>query len=421
MNGDDVSHRDESTHPAPAPGEPPPPPDDAPSAPPPPARTSSSDVVADDEPRRRGRAVAIVAAMLLALLLLGAAGAAYATYRYAEEYDGRILPGATIAGVDVGGMTPRRALRAVKAAVRPQLQRTITIRHRDREWEATAKELGARSDARAAVRAAVAASDAATMVDKARMRLLGDRLDHAGDVGVRYSRKEPRGFVEGLAATLQRDARDASLDYSSGWVEVVPERVGRRVRVDATFADLMRALRRGKDRVELTVALEKPAVTSDAFDEVLLLRIGENKLYLYDDGRISRSWTVATGQPEYPTPQGVYEIIEKRYLPTWVNPDPDGWGKDMPKEIGPGPDNPLGVRALRWSEPTINFHGTRAISSLGYNASHGCVRMSNSDVIQLYGLVDVGTPIVSIQVGSLRPMYSSSAPDPTVVPRGDAR
>ena len=78
----------------------------------------------------------------------------------------------------------------------------------------------------------------------------------------------------------------------------------------------------------------------------------------------------------------------------------------------------MGLRALNWSAPAIRFHGTAATYSLGYNASHGCVRMSNSDVIELYDIVDVGTPIVSTVVAPLKPLYTS-APDPTVVAEED--
>jgi L,D-transpeptidase ErfK/SrfK len=159
---------------------------------------------------------------------------------------------------------------------------------------------------------------------------------------------------------------------------------------------------------------EAKRVPKDKYDQILLLRIGENKLYLYEDGKITRRWTVATGQPEYPTPTGLYEITLKRYMPTWVNPDPTGWGASMPLSIPPGPGNPLGLRALNWSAPAIRFHGTSATYSLGYNASHGCVRMANEDVIELYDTVDIGTPIVSTIVAPLKPMYAS-APDPTVV------
>jgi len=92
-------------------------------------------------------------------------------------------------------------------------------------------------------------------------------------------------------------------------------------------------------------------------------------------------------------------------MPTWVNPSPDTWGKDLPASIPPGPNNPLGLRAINWDAPAIRFHGTQALYSLGYNASHGCVRMANEDVIELYDLIDVGTPIVSVAVAPPKPLY----------------
>jgi hypothetical protein len=177
----------------------------------------------------------------------------------------------------------------------------------------------------------------------------------------------------------------------------------------------MSALTSGAPEAELVVRTVEPKESSKDFDQVLLVRIGENKLYLYEDGKVAHSWTVATGLPEYATPTGVFEVTELRYMPTWVNPAPDTWGADMPAEIPPGPGNPLGLRAINWSAPAIRFHGTSATYSLGYNASHGCVRMSNEDVIELYDMIEVGTPIVSTVVAPLRPLYAS-APDPILVP-----
>jgi lipoprotein-anchoring transpeptidase ErfK/SrfK len=246
------------------------------------------------------------------------------------------------------------------------------------------------------------------------MKVLGDEMSFERSVAIGYPKRGVRAFTDELAARLRVEPRDAEIDYSTGWVEIVPEQRGREVRVDDARRALNRALRRGGSHVTVPVEPLQPEVTRAAYDQVLLVRIGENKLYLYQDGRISHSWPVATGQPEYMTPTGVYEVTEKRYLPTWINPAPTTWGKDMPAEIPPGPGNPLGVRAINWSAPAIRFHGTEATYSLGYNASHGCVRMSNEDVVELYDMIDVGTPIVSLVAGSLNPLYVSS-PDPTPV------
>ncbi|CAN5548999.1 hypothetical protein BH24ACT26_BH24ACT26_07500 [soil metagenome] len=362
----------------------------------------------------------VVGLVFVAILSgLGAAGVAYATYDYAERYEGRILPSSEIAGVDVSGLTKKRALRAVRGAVRPQLRRRISVRYEGRRWTVTPQKLGARSDARKAVRAALIASGDTTFFDKMKMKMLGHELNFERSVAITYPRQGVRGFVEGIASSVDLEPRDAAIDYSTGWVDFTDDRDGRRVLVDRARKAVMKALRRELPKVSLPVKVLRPEVTSDAFDQVVLVHIGANKLYLYRDGKITHSWTVATGQPEYMTPTGLYEVTEKRYLPTWINPAPTTWGKDMPAEIPPGIANPLGLRAINWSAPAIRFHGTEATYSLGYNASHGCVRMSNSDVIELYDLIEVGTPIVSLTYGSLNPLYVS-APDPTPVADNEA-
>jgi lipoprotein-anchoring transpeptidase ErfK/SrfK len=361
-----------------------------------------------------GRRWTLALSLFGALLVLSAAGAAYATYDYSNEYEGRMLPGTTIAGVDVGGMDEAEALAAVRAAVRPELRRTIQVEWEGRTWPVTPAKVGANSTAGRAVEAALAASNETSFFQKMRMRVFGDDLDHTGDVAIRYPRQGARSFLEGIASSMNREAQDAELDYSTGWVKFVDAKEGRRVDVAASHAAFMKGLRSGAATIPLKVEVTKPEKTTEDFDQVLLVRIGENKLYLYEDQKITHEWSVATGQPEYMTPTGLFEVELKRYMPTWVNPAPDTWGASMPETIPPGPGNPLGLRAINWTAPAIRFHGTSATYSLGYNASHGCVRMANEDVIQLYDLIDVGTPIVSVVSGPLRPLYAS-APDPVLV------
>ena len=380
-----------------------------------PSRHASADVLPADRPRRFrlplprfGRKAAIG---LAAILVLAFSGVAYATYNYDRDYDSKLLPGIVIADVDVGGMTRDEAFRAVKASSKIQLDRTFTVRYTDKKWLVTPRELGAHSNAGALVDAAVAESEGAGLVRKAGLAVFGGRLDFERDLAITYPRQGVKGFIEGVASTLDREPIDAGVEYESGWLEFVQPQEGRRVLKGKSRAALLAALRNESDRVVLPVRATEPEVTEHKWEKVLLLRIGENKLYLYQDGEITHEYVVATGLPEYPTPTGEYYITEKRYLPTWINPDPEGWGAGMPLSIGPGPGNPLGTRALNWSASGIRFHGTEATYSLGSNASHGCVRMAMSDVEELYELVDVGTPIVSLVASSLDPMYESS-PDP---------
>jgi lipoprotein-anchoring transpeptidase ErfK/SrfK len=357
----------------------------------------------------RKKKILITTGVLMALLVIGAAGIAYAGYDYTKRYEGRILPGAVVAGVDVGGLTPDAALDEVKEAVAPQLHRVIRVKFKGHSWTVTPKELGAQSNARRAVDAALDASEEMSFVEKTRMRVFGDELAFEEGVGISYPKRGARALIEKLASKVNRAPQDASIDYSTGWVEIVEEKPGREVRIKRSLHRLKKALLGEESTARLAVRVTEPEVTTNAFDEVLLVRIGENKLYFYQDGKITHTYTIATGLPEYPTPTGVFEVTEKRYMPTWVNPAPDGWGASMPAMIPPGASNPLGLRAINWSASGIRFHGTTATYSLGHNASHGCVRLSNPDVIELYDMVELGTPIVSVESGAYSPLYSSSS------------
>jgi lipoprotein-anchoring transpeptidase ErfK/SrfK len=367
-----------------------------------------------------GRRTTIVLTSLASLLLVAAAGMAWATLDYTNDHDGRLLPGASIAGVDVGALDRQEALDAVASAIQPQLDRTVTVEWAKRSWTVTPRDLGARNNAEAVVDQGLAAARATSFLDRMKMRVFGDAFDFERDIAITYPKKGVRGFIGGVAAGLDLEARDATVDYETGWVEVVPEREGRKVLRKRSRLNLMAALKSGSSTADLEVKPVLPTATTEDFRQVLLVRIGENKLYLYEDGEITHHWKVATGLPEYATPTGIYEVTELRYLPTWVNPAPDTWGANMPAEIPPGPGNPLGLRAINWSAEAIRFHGTSATYSLGFNASHGCVRMSNEDVVKLYDMIEVGTPIVSTVVAPLKPLYAS-APDPIVVAEDEGK
>jgi hypothetical protein len=117
-----------------------------------------------------------------------------------------------------------------------------------------------------------------------------------------------------------------------------------------------------------------------------------NYLYLYNRyGKVIKTYRVATGKTKSLTPEGTFAIIVKIVQPGW---------KGIP---GGSPQNPLGPRWLGLQVNgdkgrTYGIHGTNAPSSIGTHASHGCVRMYNSDVINLYKTVGLKT-LVWIHTG----------------------
>ena len=338
----------------------------------------------------------ITAVVVLFALLVSAGAVAGSTVSYADSLEGRLLPGTVIAGVDVGSLTRHEALGRVRGILRAELNRTMVVQWRDQRWTEKARRLGARTNARQIVARVAASQTGLTWQDWARMRWFGERADIAAKVKVEYRPSAVKGFISGVAGRVDRDPVNAELSVDGYDIAVDAASVGYKVDRKRAARQLLARLNGQGRKINLQVETLKPDVTEKAFDQVLILDQSEHRLVLHLGGERAREWTVATGTGDYPTPLGRYSVTEKRYLPTWINPDPEGWGKDMPEEIPPGKNNPLGLRALNWSAPgAIRFHGTQAINSLGTSASHGCVRMANSDVIELYDLVDVGAVIVS--------------------------
>lgn len=131
-------------------------------------------------------------------------------------------------------------------------------------------------------------------------------------------------------------------------------------------------------------------VFPDVQDMRLVLRLGERRVYLYDGDTVEATYPVAIGKPGWETPTGSYEVLYMLDQPGWTNP----FTGDV---VPPGPDNPLGERWIAfWTDGQnyIGFHGTPNRESVGQAASHGCVRMYNEHIRELYELVEVGTPVM---------------------------
>ena len=130
----------------------------------------------------------------------------------------------------------------------------------------------------------------------------------------------------------------------------------------------------------------------NALSGQIVVDLGDLKLYLYRDGKLVKSYSVATGQAEFPTPTGSYVVTSKVMNPTWFPPNSE-WAKDA-KPIPPGIENPLGTRWIGTSAPAVGIHGTPDDSSIGTYASHGCIRMHIWDVEDLFERVVIGLPVI---------------------------
>ncbi|MDA3005461.1 MAG: L,D-transpeptidase family protein [Actinomycetota bacterium] len=156
-------------------------------------------------------------------------------------------------------------------------------------------------------------------------------------------------------------------------------------------AKTIKAVQKYQRKHKLKVNGKVDARTLRALVGKVQVSLSKRTLTLYRDGKKVKTYRVAIGQPEYPTPTGTYKIITKEKNPTW-NPPDSPWAEGLGK-IPPGPGNPLGTRWIGTSAPAIGIHGTYADSSIGTAASHGCLRMHIPEVEELYEDVAVGMPV----------------------------
>jgi lipoprotein-anchoring transpeptidase ErfK/SrfK len=199
--------------------------------------------------------------------------------------------------------------------------------------------------------------------------------------------------LKDLARSHDRPARDAGLTLVGAVPVAATARAGRQLLVRQAVAAVRAALVAGRREVELPVRTVRPRVTD--VGSIVVVRRESHTLALYDGERLVRRFGVAVGLPEYPTPLGRFEIVTKQRDPWWFPPDSD-WAEGA-EPVPPGPGNPLGTRWMGLSVGAVGIHGTPDAASIGYSASHGCIRMRIADAEWLFERVDVGTPVAIVE------------------------
>lgn len=127
----------------------------------------------------------------------------------------------------------------------------------------------------------------------------------------------------------------------------------------------------------------------------LEIRLSRRQVALYRGDTLIKNYPIAVGRPGWETPVGSYAVKQMIKNPTWVHPLEKG-------VVIPGgdPENPLGRYWIGfWTDGKnwIGFHGTPTPRSVGRAASHGCIRMYNKDVEELFKQVTIGTVVTVVK------------------------
>jgi lipoprotein-anchoring transpeptidase ErfK/SrfK len=116
----------------------------------------------------------------------------------------------------------------------------------------------------------------------------------------------------------------------------------------------------------------------------LIVSIPARKIALVEDGKVLKVYSVAVGKRSTPSPTGTFHIASHVANPTYTHAG---------KVTKPGPGNPVGTRWMSLGFRGYGVHGTNHPGSIGQAASHGCIRLRNQDVEELFELVRVGDEV----------------------------
>ncbi|MGR9115765.1 MAG: L,D-transpeptidase family protein [Gammaproteobacteria bacterium] len=139
----------------------------------------------------------------------------------------------------------------------------------------------------------------------------------------------------------------------------------------------------------------------------IVLNLPEYRMYYYPaKGMPGYKKTVTThpvsiGRMDWHTPLGKTTIVTKVENPTWTPPESikkehAEKGDILPEVVAAGPDNPLGLFAMRLGVPGYLIHSTNKPYGVGMSVTHGCIRMYPEDIEKLFPQVPVGTPVYII-------------------------
>ncbi len=142
--------------------------------------------------------------------------------------------------------------------------------------------------------------------------------------------------------------------------------------------------------------------------EGLVLNLAEYRMYYFPRPKQGQpayvyTYPISIGRMDWETPLGNTKITAMAKDPAWYPPESvraehAADGDPLPRIVPPGPDNPLGSRALRLGLPGYLIHGTNRPAGVGMRVSHGCIRMFPEDIEFLFQHVHVNTPVRIINV-----------------------
>lgn len=335
----------------------------------------------------------LIAGALLVVLVAAAAA-------YDQSRSDRLAQGITIAGVKVGGLDVATARHRILSQALKVRRRTLRVHADDQVFELSPTQAKVTVDVSAALARAVADSRRGWLGARVFNGLTGHHVNEDVPLPTRYDPAAVNKLVAQVARFVAEPPVDAKAVPGPTGLATSPGQNGRVLKIARLRRRLINALVRPPRSTDIVAVVTHvhPKVTeadlAAKYPAYVIVDRADHVLRYYKHLKPTHTFPIAVGMAGLETPAGLYDIQWKEVDPPWRVPNSAWAGKLAGRTIPPGPDDPIKARWMAFNGGA-GIHGIdpSEYGSIGHDASHGCVRMRIPDVIALYDITPVGTPV----------------------------
>jgi len=207
----------------------------------------------------------------------------------------------------------------------------------------------------------------------------------------RITDEDVAGPFEKVPVDMQAQAKLKALSYESP-LEALAERFH-------SNPALLTSLNKGKDLTKAGEEIMVPNVLTNFVAKAASIVVSKSEstvTALDANGNILAQYPASTGSEHDPLPIGEWKVTGvSKNPPFFYNPALfwDAKPDDTKAKLPPGPNNPVGTVWIDLTKEHYGIHGTPEPSRIGYTQSHGCIRLTNWDALELAGMVTPKTPV----------------------------